>query len=241
MLNFIILDDDSTHNINTNKRLQGIFKKYSIEASVELQTTLPADVISYASRNTTGNNVYLLDVNVQSDVNGIGVANIIREQDVTAYIVFISAHPEFVMKSLKTKIFDYLIKPISIETFEDCINSIYKDFIKANPIKPETISIKSGFNVYTLPFDDIVFFEKYEHLLVVHRVLGKVESSESLESIETKLDKKNFFRCHKSFIVNISHIIRIDFSNNTVYMKNGETCVVSKRCKKELKTLCGTL
>jgi len=241
MLNFIILDDDATHNINTNKRLQLIFEKYDIEAQITLQTTKPDEVIKYYLSNNIPNNVYLLDVNVQNDLNGIDVANIIREQDVKAYIVFISAHPEYVMPSLKTKVFDYLIKPVSIDTLTQCINSIYKDFMKSNTTKVKSIAIKSGFIMYNLSFDEITFFEKYGHLLVVHRISGKIESSESLEKIELKLDKKQFFRCHKSFIINISHIMKIDYLNNIIYLNNGETCPVSKRCKRELKTICGLI
>lgn len=241
MLNFTILDDDAIHNINTNKRLQFIFTKYSMEASVALNTTNSSEVIEYCAKNNTKNNVYLLDVDVQSSINGIDVAGIIREQDVKAYIVFVSAHPEYVMPSLKTKVFDYLIKPVSIDTLDKCINSIYKDFNKVNDKMVKPLTIKSGFNMYNLSFDEITFIEKYGHLLVVHTVLGKIESSESLESIESKLHKEKFFRCHKSYIVNVMHILRIDYSNNMIYLKNGECCTVSRRCKKELKTICGAL
>lgn len=241
MLNFIILDDDGEHNINTFKRLEAIFKRNDMEAKIALQATKPEEVVEYSSDNKTENNVYLLDVNVQSNLNGIDVANIIRQQEVNAYIVFVSAYPEYVIPSLKTKVFDYLIKPISIDTLSECINSIYKDFNKVNSVKVQSIAIKSGFNIYTLGFDEILFFEKYGHLLLVHSVSGKIESSESLDSIAFKLDNKKFFRCHKSFIINISHIVRIDFLSNTIYLKNDETCAVSKRCKKELKNICGLL
>lgn len=241
MLNFIILDDDALHNVNTNKRLQLIFKKYEIEGKITLQTTKPDEVMEYSLGDNTLNNVYLLDVNVESSINGIDVATIIRERDVKAYIVFVSAHPEYVMPSLKAKVFDYLIKPVSIDTLAECVNSIYKDFGRKNSSEVKAINIKSGFNTYNLSFNEIIFFEKYGHLLVVHRLSGKIESSESLESVELRLDKKIFFRCHKSFVINISHIIRVDFLDNIIYLKNGETCAVSKRCKKELKTLCGLI
>ncbi|MHB8062876.1 MAG: LytR/AlgR family response regulator transcription factor [Ruminiclostridium sp.] len=241
MLHFVILDDDATHNINTNKRLQLIFKKHELEASIALNTTDPMQVIEYCSRNNTRNNVYLLDINVQSTITGIDIAGIIREQEVKAYIIFVSAHPEYVMPSLKTKIFDYLIKPVSIDTLESCVNSIYKDFIKVNDKISQTINIKSGFNMYNLKLDEIAFLEKYGHLLVVHTVSGKIESSESLESIEQKLDKKKFFRCHKSYIVSISYISRVDYPNSIIYLKNGDECAVSKRCKKELKLICNII
>ena len=241
MLNFIILDDDPIHNSSTNKRLKFIFKKYEIEASIDLDTTKTGDVMEYCKKNNTRNNVYLLDVNVNSNLNGIEVAGIIREQDAKAYIVFISAHPEYVMSSLKTKVFDYLIKPVSIDTIAQCINSINKDFTKVNLNTTTQITIKSGFNVYNLNFNEITFIEKYGHLLIVNTVSGKIQSTESLDSIECKLDKKQFFRSHKSCIVNTTHIARIDNLNNIIYLKNGDSCVVSKRCKRELKVICGLI
>ena len=237
MLHFIILDDDARHNINTDRRLRLIFERHGIEAAVSLNTTTPADVIGYCSRNSARDNVYLLDVDIRSNINGIDVAGIIREQDVRAYIVFVSAHPEYVMPSLKTRIFDYLVKPVSFETLERCVKAVYKDFKKASSDTSRLLTVKSGFNVYTLGFGEIVYFEKYGHLLVVHTATGKIESSESLESIESKLDRTRFFRCHKSYIVNISYISRIDYSANTIHLINGESCLLSKRCKKELKEL----
>lgn len=241
MLHFVILDDDATHNITTYKRLEIIFRKHELNASIALNTTKPGEVIEYCSKNNTRNNVYLLDVNMQSRISGIDVAGIIRGQEVRAYIVFVSAHPEFVMPSLKTKVFDYLIKPVSVDMLESCINSIYKDFMKVNNEMGQTLSIKSGFNVYNLEPDKIVYLEKYGHLLVIHTTSGKIESSESLDSIEQKLDSTKFFRCHKSYIVCISYISRIDYPNSIIYLKNGEACTVSKRCKKELKSICNIM
>ena len=238
MHHFIILDDDTIHNNNTRRRLELLFIKNEFQATITLNTTNPSDVIEYCLKNNTQNNVYLLDVNVQSKITGIDVAGIVRKQDVKAYIVFISAHPEYVMPSLKTKVFDYLIKPVSIEVLESCITSIFMDYIKLNMKQVQTLRIKSGFNVYNLILDDIIYFEKFGHLLVVHTISGRIESSESLDSIEQKLEKVRFFRCHKSYIINISYISRIDYPNSVIYLKNGQECLVSKRCKKELKSRC---
>jgi len=238
MHHFIILDDDVTHNTNTIKRLDLIFNKHNFEATIALNTTDPNEVLEYCFKNNSRSNVYLLDVNVQRKMTGIDVASIIRSKDAKAYIVFISAHPEFVMPSLKTKVFDYLIKPVSIGVLEACISSIFKDFIKLNNEIGPILSIKSGFEVYNLLLDEIIYFEKFGHLLVVHTISKRIESAESLEHIEEKLDKMKFFRCHKSYIVNLSYISFVDYPNSIVHLKNEEECLVSKRCKKELKELC---
>jgi len=238
MHQFIILDDDTIHNNNTKKRLEAIFIKYGFQASIAVNTADPNEVIEYCLKNNTQNNIYLLDVNIHSGMTGIDVASVVRKQDAKAYIVFVSAHPEYVMPSLKTKVFDYLIKPVSIEMLESCIISIFKDFENLNLDEPQTLSIKSGCNVYNMMIDDIIYFEKFGHLLVVHTDTGRIESTESLDKIEQKLEKTRFFRCHKSYIVNLSYISRIDYPNNKIYLKNGEDCLVSKRCKKELKAIC---
>jgi len=238
MINFVVLDDDTRFITSTVNRLVRIFEKNDIDASVVLSTTKSEDVIAYCSNNKTKNNVYLLDVDIHSETNGIEIAGRIRQQDFKAYIVFISAHPEYVLPSLKTRIFDYLVKPVSYETLEKCITSIYKDFGISKTDSTRILVIKSGFNVYNLVFEEIIFLEKFGHHLVIHTTSGRIESTESLESIETRLNEKCFFRCHKSYIVNITFISKADYSANTIYLKNGETCLVSKRCKKELRELC---
>lgn len=237
MLNFIIVDDDVRHNIDMKKWLERVFEKIGIEASIPLSTTKPDDVIEYSSCCSNRNNVYLLDVDIQSNINGIEIAGIIREQDIKAYIIFVSAHPEYVMSSLKVRIFDYLIKPVSILTLGECVKAVYRDFKKIHSDTIHTLTVKSGFTAYTLNMDEIIYFEKFGHLLVIHTTTGKIESSESLDSIETRLGENCFFRCHKSFIVNTSCISKIDFTANMIHMKNGESCLMSKRSKKEMKEL----
>lgn len=239
MINFIIMDDEEKHNRNMESRLECIFKKHSIEAVVKLSATDPSQVINYCMENRM-DNVYLLDVDFGSSINGIDLAHKIREYDMQSYIVFVSAHPEYVMSSLKTKIFDFLVKPISIETLERCILTIYKDYTDLNKEKRHNLVVKSGLNVYQIDPEDIIFFEKYGHLLIIHTQNGQIRCKESLENIMHKLDE-NFTKCHKSYLVNIGYIARIDNQDNIIYFKNGESCLLSKRCKKELNIICSAL
>lgn len=242
MHNFIILDDDTAHNNHTRKRLDFIIQKHGLPVHEVFCTTNPKEVMEYSIKNKARNNVYLLDVNVQSKITGIDVAGMIRRQEPQAYLIFISAHPEFVIPSLKTKVFDYLIKPVTAEVLETCILSVIRDYRMLLRNKPvQTLNITSGFKVYQIPINEIVYFEKYGHVLVVHTVTARIEGSESLESIEQKLDKTLFYRNHKSYIVNVSCISRVDLTNNIIHFKNGDECPVSKRNKKDLKLLCSQL
>ncbi|MEA4925518.1 MAG: LytTR family DNA-binding domain-containing protein [Syntrophomonadaceae bacterium] len=241
MLNYVLMDDDIKHNLNMKKRLDFIFAKHGIEAATRLIATKPADVLQYSMENLNEDNVYFLDVDFGCDITGIELATKIRKYDARSYIVFVSAYPEFVMLSLKTKIFDFLIKPISIGILEKCILSLHKDFQSVRSDEKQTLVLKSGLKVYQLNMEDIIFLEKFGHLLVVHTLNGQISGTDSLENIKNKLDNNKFFRCHKSFIVNISHIQEIDFKNNLISFRNRESCSFSKRYKKELKIKCMAL
>lgn len=235
------MDDDVEHNLNMQKRLDYIFAKHAMEAETRLITTEPEDVLKYCIENIDRDNVYFLDVDFGCDITGIELAMKIREHDAMAYIVFVSAHPEFVMPSLKTKIFDFLIKPISTGLLEKCILAIQKDFHSVKKFENRALVFKSGVKIYQLNMDDIVFLEKFGHLLVVHTLNGQITGMESLDNIENKLDNNLFLRCHKSFIANLNHIKEIDFKNNLIIFGNRESCSFSKRYKKELKMKCITL
>jgi Response regulator of the LytR/AlgR family len=240
MLNYVLMDDDTEHNLNMQKRLDYILAKHGMKADTRLIATEPDAVLRYSTENIDRDNVYFLDVDCGCDITGIELAMKIREHDARSYIVFISAHPEFVLPSLKTKIFDFLVKPISTGLLEKCIVSIHKDFQSVRKYEKQTLVLKSGLKVYQLNMDDIIFIEKFGHLLVVHTLNGQITGMESLENIAGKLDGNQFFRCHKSFIANCDHIEEIDFKNNLIIFNNQESCSISKRCKKELKLKCMT-
>lgn len=241
MLNFILMDDELQHNIHMKKRLDSIFDRHGLEACMGLSATKPSEVLAYSLDNLERNNVYFLDVDLSCDLNGIELAMKIREHDARSYIIFVSAHPEFVMPSLKTKIFDFLVKPISLEILEKCVLSIYRDHMSLKNDKKQLLLLKSGLKVYQINTDEIVFLEKFGHLLVVHTLKGQITSHESLDNIAGKLDEQWFCRCHKSYIANIKHIAEINYKNNLINFKNGESCILSKRCKKELKLKCPAL
>lgn len=57
-----------------------------------------------------------------------------------------------------------------------------------------------------------------------------------LKDVQKKLDD-NFYRCHKSFIVNKSKIKRIDKKSRIIYMINDEQCLVSIRALRSLKEM----
>ena len=230
MLNFIICDGNEKHNENMLLRLERIFKNNNIDGVITLVSTDPLEVIKYSSINYNTINVYILEINLKSNMTGIELAGRVRERDPQAYFIFATAHQEYTLLSLKLKTFDFLIKPISFEILEECIKRLYNDFIQIDYY----ISIKSGTKLHVLKRNDTIFCEKFGQILIIHTINSTIRCYETLESVESRVNSNFFFKCHKSYLINIKHISTINIKDNTISMSNGEVCLLSRNSKKKL-------
>jgi len=231
MLYFIVCDDNSSHNQNLEKRLGIILKSVGGKGMIALITEKGEDVLRYAQKNTDKTNVYLLDINLKEELTGVDIARKIREIDKRAYFIFISAYQEYSLLSLKTKAFDFLVKPINLEVLEKCIKLLIEDYLASK--KKEILTIKTGSTVYNINIATILFLEKYRQVLVIHTSSEIIQCHDSLRKMEDILLPHGFFRCHKSYLVNTGRIKRVDRQRNLIVMDSGNICHLSRTFKKE--------
>lgn len=91
-------------------------------------------------------------------------------------------------------------------------------------------NFKFGENNVRLDCEKITFFEKLEEKkkVIVHGVDEKIIINATLRDIEDKLGK-NFYKCHKNFLVNINNISDVDKEKRIVKMNNNDQCIVGER------------
>lgn len=79
-----------------------------------------------------------------------------------------------------------------------------------------------------------MFFESVlaSHKIILHLENGEIEFQGSLKDIDEQLE--DFYRCHKSYLINRMQISKVMKSERLVEMSNGETCLVSVRAMKNL-------
>lgn len=102
------------------------------------------------------------------------------------------------------------------------------------------INLKFGEKSIELDVDKITYFERLDEKrkVLVHGVDGDVIINATLRDIEDKLGK-NFYKCHKNFLVNINNIIDVNKENNMIKMYNNEECAVGERHLNKLLRLLG--
>ena len=228
MLNFVICDDTLNALKKLSHMLESIFIENNLDARVVFTTTKADDVLSYINDNPI--DVLVLDINLHSDLNGIDIANQVREKNKDCYFIFTTAHPEYVFLAYKCKTFDYLCKPISQECFEETILRLFDD-IQKSASNRKYIRLD---NKNTIIAESEVHFIKRDGMKIIfHTDSRNYEVYSSFAKIKEQLPN-NFIRCHKSFIVNVNNISKLEPSSNLIYFNNNSTCDIGPKYKHDL-------
>ena len=125
MLNFVICDDNVDIINKLSYMLDKILIKHDLSARVTYKTTDSNKLLSFSNDNSI--DVLILDIQLKSNTNGIDIANKIRETNKDVYIIFTTAHSEYVFLAYKCKTFDFLCKPITLERLEETILRLFDD------------------------------------------------------------------------------------------------------------------
>ncbi|MCL1949730.1 MAG: LytTR family DNA-binding domain-containing protein [Turicibacter sp.] len=239
MLSVIICEDD----IKQRERLETTIRNYlmmeNYPTKIVLSTHNPDDVMNYLKSNPKTVGLYFFDVDLQHELNGITLASKVREWDDLGKIVFITTHGElsYLTFTYKVEAMDYIIKdqPNLEQRVRECIALAHSRHLKDTTGKKQQYKIKVGDVNFSIPYDDIMFFESapVPHKIILHRENSQLEFYGSIKGIADSLP--DFFRCHKSYVINPKNIRLIEESTREAEMVNGQRCLVSVRKLKELK------
>lgn len=212
---------------------------------IALSTDNPKSLL-LAIEKQKNTNIYFLDIDLNSTMNGFELAKEIRKNDLNGYIIFLTSHAELTLLTFKYKVraLDYILKgSISSikEKISECFEEISKDLSKHSTNSKKTISINTGDNITFYDLDDIIFFEtaNKDHKIKLHTVFGFVEFYGTLKDIQKSLNE-DFYKTHRSYIINTKKIKKIDKNNLIIYMDNNEECYVASRYLKGLLEKCLT-
>ena len=187
-------------------------------------------------------------------INGFEMLELI---DQSPDVIFTTAFDEFAIKAFESHAVDYLLKPFSQERFDKAIQKWmeqHKTSIQSKPREPllETVSqlppqnqrivVKTGSKIKIIPVEDVFYLEAADDYVKIHTKEGVFLKNKTMNHFEQSLDKNLFVRTHRSCIVNIQQITRIDpyeKDNHIAILKSGGRVSVSKTGYAKLKQVLG--
>lgn len=175
--------------------------------------------------------VIFLDV-VMPLLNGIQAAGEIRRKDRNVKIVFLSVSPEFAVDSYTVKADNYLLKPVVRQKLFDCLDEIQEQLQES----AKAITVKGVSAIYRIKLQDIEYLESQGKLVCFSLTNGRtVYGTDPLYAYEKNLLLEDgFFKCHRSYLVNI-HKIQT-FTPKEITMNSDARIPISRGCQKEFET-----
>ncbi|SHE40752.1 LytR/AlgR family response regulator transcription factor [Clostridium fallax] len=162
--------------------------------------------------------VVFLDVEMPS-ITGVECAKKIADINPKAIIIFATAHSQYMPEAFQLYAFDYLIKPFKVERVYqtlDRVKSLHTPKISDNLDKIikheknlEKLMIKNKEGISFVDTKDIILVQREDNSTVIYSKTDSFITSATLLDVEDKLDKSQFFRSHKSYIINLSLISKI--------------------------------
>ena len=127
------------------------------------------------------------------------------------YLIFTTAHPEFAVEGFNINAVDYLLKPFTLERFQAAVEKASREIISRHQDgREESILIRADYKLHRIPIRDILYVEGLDDYIQIHlRSQPKVVARLTLKNLLERLPAKLFVRIHKSFIISINNLEKI--------------------------------
>ena len=197
-------------------------------------------------------------------INGFEVVNSLSGAEMPL-VVFVTAYDQYALKAFEIHAIDYLLKPFTDERFFDCLthakstlhqgnhkalHQLISTYVASLPPQQESellsasskglsqrLVVKSSGKIYFLTFEDIIWIEAQDYYIDIHLADHCYRVRESMKSMEQRLPESQFVRIHKSSIVNLTYIDRMEpFFNGEymVFLRTGQKLKLSRGHKEKL-------
>ena len=168
-------------------------------------------------------------------------------------VVFVTAYDTYALKAFEVHAVDYLLKPFSKERFEEALQrAVARTRTPGKSIAGllratrggnaplERILIRDGAKVHVIPADSIIYIQAQDDYVAVHAGGRSHLKQERLSDLEDALDPSRFVRIHRSYILNIECLVRLEAlakESHVAVLRDGTRLPVSKTGYDRLKGL----
>ena len=178
--------------------------------------------------------VIFLDIQMPK-INGFEMLELIEQPPA---VIFTTAFDEYAIKAFESHAVDYLLKPFNKERFDKAMRKWLDHRAAAptttaapseelletaaqSPSQQQRIVVKTGGKIKIIPLEDIHYLEAADDYVKIHTHNGAFLKNRTMSYFERALDGSQFVRTHRSYILNVQQVTRID-----PYEKDSHLCVL---------------
>ncbi|MBK9014006.1 MAG: response regulator transcription factor [Saprospiraceae bacterium] len=175
----------------------------------------------------------LLFLDIQMpDLTGLQLLRMLKNPPA---VVLTTAYSEFALEGYELDVLDYLLKPIEFERFYRAVSKLVGSRqptvgSQAVPLQDEYFFVKTDHQILKVNFADILFIESLREYVRIHTTTQRIVARLALQRLEELLPAAKFIRIHRTYIVNIDAVQKIE--GNLLYVGK-EQLPVSKGKREE--------
>lgn len=221
-----ICDDDAAFCGSLENMLQKYFAASEINADIHIFTSGESFLSAFHKVHF---DLIFLDIEL-TGLDGIGVGQLIRRVAQDVQIVYVSAKSEYAMQLFQNRPFDFLVKPIT----EPKICTVLNEYFHVFSTQARYFSCVVERRKMQIAVSEILYFESLRNRLRV--VTGEREMMvyTKLSDVLAEQFAREFLRIHQSFLVNLRHIVRFQFTE--ISLTNGAVLPVSRTYRNEVRS-----
>ncbi len=186
--------------------------------------------------------VVFLDIQMPK-LDGFDVLELL---DDPPFIVFVTAYNEYALKAFESHALDYILKPVQKERLGKTLERVEKRLKESQGGQPvgrlldhhqehntplERILVRDRNRIHILPVVDISFIEAQDDYVALYTKERSHLKKETLSRLEKRLDSRKFVRIHRSYLINIDYLSKIEpyaKDSKIAVLKDGKTLPVSR-------------
>jgi DNA-binding LytR/AlgR family response regulator len=209
-MNAIIIDDD----VLSGKLIEQFIAKTKFITLNEIFTD-PAEAIVYLATNKV--DLIFLDIEMPV-MNGIEFMGQLKSS--FPQIIIVTSHKEFAIDAFEYHVVDYLIKPLQYPRFFIAVTAAKEIFDqqKKNSHENDTVFVKKDNQMIRIRKSDILWAEALGDYAIIHTAKDKFVLHCTLKAVEEKLSGHAYIRVHRSYIVKVDVIEKVE--DNTIFCLN---------------------
>jgi two-component system LytT family response regulator len=169
-------------------------------------------------------------------------------------VIFVTAYDEFAVRAFDIHAVDYLLKPISAERVGEALERARARLGRGHEAVPvaalrppgraagplERVLVRDGSRVHVIDVDDLDFVQAQDDYVCFHAAGKEYLKEQPLSEVEGQLDGSRFVRIHRSFILNVARIARVEpltRDSRVVILKDGRRLPISRSGYQRLTAL----
>lgn len=229
IINILVCDDDAVFV----QRMMGLLRAQPTQRDPAVKIYGVTDPSSLEDKELSKFSILFLDIDMGA-YNGITIARRIRSLKLDPILIFVTNYVEYSPEGYEVRAFRYLLK----SELDRKLPVYYQEALAELNHKADVLTFSVGGEQYFVKRKNIVYLESRKRSMYLHTLQPERAGEcfySTMENMETELNDAGFLRVHKSYLVNMAYIEKLNYDK--VLLRNGETLPVSQRKFSDIKIL----